>query len=360
MGRLVVVALLATVAGDLARLGRCSAAERDVTFVITSDPHYRLDAERVEANRLTVEEINAVTERTWPDRVGGGPIAAPRGVLVPGDLVDDGDKGDETAGQWARYVADFGLDGRDGLLRYPVFECWGNHDGPPVGRERRGFSTQAQLVERNRRRLAAAAISRLSANGLHQSWDWDGVHFQMLGIYPADRQHDEVRYNRDWHDPQGALTFCIDDLRASVGDSGRPVVIVAHAGFDTDWWHADDWAAFHAAIAAYDVILYAFGHTGTGVWRWGPTPAAAKIQCLNAGQTTKGFFVVRITADRLRAAYRCKDSRAKAAGGWTWKFPLDVPIGGRAAVRRASAAAGEAELNPPLFDQPAVLQPPGP
>jgi hypothetical protein len=298
----------------------------DLTFVVTSDPHYRRDPGRVEQNRLTIEELNRVTERSWPEKLGGGPIAVPRGVLAPGDLVDDGDKKDETPGQWAHYVSHFGFDGTDGLLKYPVFDCWGNHDGPPVGKEKHGFSTQAKLVERNRARLAKGIISRLSDNGLHYSWDWDGVHFQMLGIYPADTQHEKVKYNRVWHDPQAALGFCVEDLREQVGDSGRPVVIVAHSGFDTDWWHPEDWAAFYEAVEGYNVILYMFGHTGTGVWGWSPSPEAPKLQCINTGQTTKGFFVVRITADRLRAVYRCKDGRVTTGGGWTWKYPLDVPI----------------------------------
>jgi hypothetical protein len=148
----------------------------------------------------------------------------------------------------------------------------------------------------------------------------------MLGIYPADTQHEKVKYNRVWHDPQAALGFCVEDLREQVGDSGRPVVIVAHSGFDTDWWHPEDWAAFYEAVEGYNVILYMFGHTGTGVWGWSPSPEAPKLQCINTGQTTKGFFVVRITADRLRAVYRCKDGRATTDGGWTWKYPLDVPI----------------------------------
>ena len=29
------------------------------------------------------------------------------------------------------FAADFGLDGTDGLLKFPAFEGWGNHDGPP-------------------------------------------------------------------------------------------------------------------------------------------------------------------------------------------------------------------------------------
>ena len=47
------------------------------------------------------------------------------------------------------FLKQFGLDGKDGILRYPAFEGWGNHDGPPVGKEKNGFSFQAQIKQRN-------------------------------------------------------------------------------------------------------------------------------------------------------------------------------------------------------------------
>ena len=87
-------------------------------------------------------------------------------------------------------------------------------------------------------------VANVSENGLHYSWDWGGVHFVQANLYPADRQHPKVRYSLPWHDPQEGLTFVRDDLKASVGDSGRPVVVMSHCGFDTDWWHPEDWAAF--------------------------------------------------------------------------------------------------------------------
>jgi hypothetical protein len=49
------------------------------------------------------------------------------------------------------------------------------------------------------------------------------------------------RYSPVWHHPQGALTFLTDDLARNVGTSGRPVVLPSHCGFDTDWWHTNDW-----------------------------------------------------------------------------------------------------------------------
>jgi hypothetical protein len=128
---------------------------RDATFLVTSDCHYDAfeNEDRNERNRDTIKEMNAIARGSWPEKLGGGPIRQPRGVLVLGDIIDDGDRriGDknQSAQQYSSYVADFGFDGNDGLLQYPVYECWGNHDGPPAERERFGFSFQAQLKKRS-------------------------------------------------------------------------------------------------------------------------------------------------------------------------------------------------------------------
>lgn len=158
------------------------------------------------------------------------------------------------------------FDGTDALLKFPVFEGWGNHDGPPekfIKQQR--LSVQSEIKRRNAARLEKKLISNVSANGLHYSWDWSGIHFVQTNLYPADKQNSKVRYSLPWHDPQNALQFVKDDLAAHVADSGRPVIIMAHCGFDTDWWVADDWTAFYQAVKPYNVIAYFHGHSGTGV-----------------------------------------------------------------------------------------------
>ena len=123
-----------------------SPVERNATFISTSDSHYTaFDKEdRNERVRDTLRQINAVTGLQWPDALGGGPVEKPRGVLLLGDVIDDGDKlvqgKNHSAQQYSYFLTDFGLDGSDGLLKYPVFEGWGNHDGPPDGKEKHGFS----------------------------------------------------------------------------------------------------------------------------------------------------------------------------------------------------------------------------
>jgi cytolysin (calcineurin-like family phosphatase) len=319
---------------------------RDVTFLATSDSHYRQvdhpQGHHNDLNAVTIAQMNGIAQVEWPAKLGGGLIARPRAVLSLGDLIDNGDTkvGDRVIGreQFALYAADFGVFPGAARLAYPTMECWGNHDGPPVGKEKSGFSLQAELIARNRQRQAKGVLANLSANGLHTSWDWDDVHFVQLGLYPADTQHAAIKYNRVWHDPQAALTFLREDLARQVGKSRRPVVLMSHCGFDTDWWHPEDWAAAYAVAKDYNVVLYLYGHTGTGLKAWAPAGEARKWDCINDGHTDIGFFVVQLVGDRLRAAYRAKaglkvvkgkpgePSQTQWDGAWEWRFLLDKKI----------------------------------
>ena len=321
-----------------------AATTRDVTFISTSDSHYKAfeSAGWNQYNRETIEEINRIAGMPWPEKLGGGKIATPRGVLLLGDCIDDGDKvisgRDYTAEQFKALVDHFGTDGTDGLLKFRVYETWGNHDGPPVGKSKKSrLNFQAELKKRNAARNAAGLLANLSENGLHYSWDWDDVHLVSLGIYPADAQNPKVRYNPAWHDPQGALNFLKKDLARCVGTTGRAVVLMAHCGFDTNWWHAEDWNAVYQAAKSYNVILYLYGHTGTSLRTWAPPGETRKWTCINDGQTTKGFFVIQIRRDRIRAAYRYKANARSTRnadgtrtrtwdGKWGWKFLLDKKI----------------------------------
>lgn len=317
------------------------AEDKTFTFLVTSDSHYEAveKVERNDRNELTIRRMNELPGAEWPEKLGGGKIGQPRGVLALGDLIDDGDKAGETEIQWRAFASHFGLDGSDGLLKYPVFEGWGNHDGPPeqfLKRQRR--SVQAEIKKRNVQRLEKKLISRISENGLHYSWDWEGVHFIQANLYPADKQNAKVRYSLPWHDPQLALSFVKQDLAERVADSGRPVIISAHCGFDTDWWVLDDWTAFYEAIEPYNVVAFFHGHTGTGVRRWKPEGAEKPLDVVNTGQTEKGFFVVEVSKSRMRLGYHVKQNAEVLKNPeWTWKFLFEKPIERPATQPAASA-----------------------
>ena len=66
-----------------------ASAQRDVTFISTSDCHYRAAdcplGHHNDLNRTSIEEMNRISEVSWPDKLGGGKIPAPRGQIVDRD-----------------------------------------------------------------------------------------------------------------------------------------------------------------------------------------------------------------------------------------------------------------------------------
>lgn len=311
-------------------------AETGVTFLVTSDSHYDAfeNEDRNGRDRVTIDQMNEISTVRWPDELGGELIEKPRGVLLLGDVLDDGDRMKEgknqSEQQFRHFLADFGLDGTDGRLKYPVFEGCGNHDGPPAGRERFGFSFQSHVKKRNARRLEKGLVDHVSENGLHYSWNWGGVHFVQLNLYPGNKPHPKIRYSPQYHDPQRSLDFLEADLAANARDGDQPVVVTHHYDLQgTDWWHDEQRKAYYDAIRPYDVVAVFHGHTGTGVYQWKPEGEQLALNVVNTGQTENGFFVVQITDRRIRLAYRMKmgvkiikepgGERREWDGTWGWR-----------------------------------------
>lgn len=345
--RFVVWPALLWVCGACCTIAVGAGAAEDVTFLVTSDCHYDAfeNEDRNQRNRSTIDQMNRIAEASWPESLGGGPIGRPRGVAVLGDVIDDGDRmiegKNQSEAQYRFFLADFGLDGTVGRLNYPVFEGWGNHDGPPPGLERNGFSFQSQLKRRNALRREKHLIGRVSDNGLHYSWDWADVHFVHLNLYASDAPHPKIRYSPTHHDPQQSLAFLKADLADAVGRSGRPVVLMQHYDFQgTDWWHDDQRRALYEAVKPYNVIAVFHGHTATGVYAWKPEGEDKPLDVINTGQTENGFFVVELRGDRLRLAYRLKEgvvrtkqpppadgaTRVEWNGQWGWRWPLSRAV----------------------------------
>jgi len=320
----------------LAVVAPLSAAETGVTFLVTSDSHYDAfeNEDRNQRDRVTVDRMNEISSVCWPEQLGGDLIDTPRGVLLLGDVLDDGDRMKEgknqSEQQYRYFLADFGFDGTDGRLKYPVFEGCGNHDGPPVGRERFGFSFQSNVKKRNALRLEKGLIDHVSENGLHYCWNWGDVHFVQLNLYPGNKPHPKIRYSPQYHDPQHSLDFLKADLAANVAASGKPVVVLHHYDLQgSDWWHDQQRKDYYDALRPYNVVAVFHGHTGTGVYQWKPQREQSALNVINTGQTENGFFVVQITDKRIRLAYRAKlgvkvikepgGERRQWDGTWGWR-----------------------------------------
>lgn len=296
-----------------------------------------MDATSAEYNARLVKWLNELPGTQFPPELKGGVVPAPAGVIHAGDCVDSGDKGAgkqrlaET--EWTAFAADWGLNGKDGKLRWAVREIHGNHDSPhgdgPI---------LTAIRERNQRR---AGLTNISSNGLHYSWDWGGVHFVALGIVVGDAP-EVVRPRR--YAPLGSLPFLKQDLEQCVGKSGRPVVLVHHVDIHRyspeappeqvvrNEWDFADVHAFHTAIQPYRVVATMCGHTHfRNITRWNGTKdqrAADGIPFLNTdnaghfGSESQAFLQVTVTpTELLIREFATKDGWQ--TGAWTpqsWSF----------------------------------------
>jgi len=332
-----------------------SPPQEPVAFFLIGDTHYlakkelpaELDLASQQVTSRLIDTLNRLPGTEIPEAAGGSQaapvkVAAARGLIHAGDIIDSGDKnGPGLAAMQARefrgFTEDFGLTGRDGKLRMPVYEVHGNHDGP------RGEGVVLDGIKaRNKNR---PGLTNLSANGLHYSWDWGPVHFINLGIVVgggANTRHG--RYN-----PLDSLPFLVEDLKQHASDPKRPVVITHHVDVarysgacDEDpkaaagEWHACDVRGFHAALAGFNIVAILYGHTHVrNIYKWDgsrDTKAQAGVPVFNTDNAahfhskTQALMYFEISPRELIAReYATTD--AWETGRWTptaWRFPIAV------------------------------------
>lgn len=325
-----------------------AAAHGPISFFHIGDTHFladKNDTKKLDARSATttgglVDTLNRLADSEIPEAAGGGRVHAPRGVIHAGDVIDSGDKsgGDYPAmidTEWASFRDAYGLNGRDGRLKFPVYEVHGNHDSPTGD----GVAIK-HIAARNKQR---PGVTNVSANGLHYSWDWGPVHFVNLGIVvggdPAIQR--KRRYN-----PLDSLPFLIADLKANVGESRRPVVLTHHidmvryaTGCDTTTapvgkeWDPCDVSSYYAALKSYNVVAILYGHTHTrNVYRWdGSTNRGQQgIPTFNVDNSShfsgeaQAFFYFEIGARELVVREYATNDRWQT-GSWTpqvWRVPI--------------------------------------
>ncbi len=293
--------------------------KNDITFIVATDQHYGRD-NNVELNHVVVGQINSLAGTLYPENFEKGFVRTPVGVIAPGDLLDKGYDPATAQHRWDQWVADYGLNGNDGYLAFPVYEGIGNHDGGP---ER--SIPRAMIRERNKQRKG---LTEISENGLHFSWDWEHVHFVNTNLFPGDGPEDVMNVNPKEHDPEMALDFLKKDLAKHVGDSGKPVIVITHYGIlggMSDWWTPESKERFHQAIANYNVIGIFNGHShGADFIPW------KDILTVHCGTTARpeyghgDFMVVHVTETEMKVIHRKPDS---------WGISRVVPIKTPAALK---------------------------
>lgn len=303
-------------------------ASRDFTFFLFSDIH--VGAENLKVNPPMTREQSVARVKANLDvmreLVGKpspeGPVAAPRGLFILGDLTDGHKELDRNLEQWRDFETLFPAAGVVfGERKVPVFAIAGNHDGPVDGPQRQG------LVKRNR---TLEQLSALSSNGVHYALNWDGVHFIFLGLCPADTTDTETPFKfgkpgaGSWNDPQGALSFLKDYLARRVGVSREPVVLLFHYGFDGfslndwNWWTLKQRRALYELLEGYNVVALFHGHNHHAEhYRWpDPKRHAADLNYFFDGKPptnprsysviscTPLGWVIRVQGDKLIATHR--------------------------------------------------------
>lgn len=314
----------------------------DVTFIAFGDPQYGGGAD--DKNGFQVAAINGFPGTLWPEGSpwAGEPVDEPRGVLIAGDLTQNGQDGridPLDSDELGRFELDYGLRGDDGGLRFPVYEGYGNHDFDPAQEGEYGpFNWQYhyeggapaadRVAERNPDRVGLTAAA--GGTDGHYAWDWDWLHLVNADLFPGDEPSDAGDHSLT-RDPRGALGFLEDDLAARVGDTGRPVIIMSHYGFDgfsqqPRWWTEGQKDAFWAAIEPYELVLYLHGHThatstyeveGRRVLNLG-SPYYTEYNADGRGH----FTVVRVTDDYV-VAWDAAWAPGEAAEWGSWSIVLE-------------------------------------
>ncbi|WP_165848767.1 metallophosphoesterase [Mesorhizobium delmotii] len=291
-------------AGALARPALGQTGQRvppvDATFLFVADVHACRMASGLSPNcqqegktdaalLRSVAALNGVGEKEWPAEINGiatglrsagSRIGTPLGLVVGGDMTDDGG-GQVTQPSEGTQLLQFSQRYQQGVgpdrVHVPVYVGLGNHDldqnGPPnhvdwYRREMRDY------VEVNHRAgvffKPPVPVTDYDVDTDCYSWDWGGLHLVQTHRFAGDTGHGAV----------SGLPWLKQDLAAHAA-GGRPVILFQHYGwdvfsierwdaakgtFDDDgtgaphWWSEADRQALLAALKSYNVIGIFHGH----------------------------------------------------------------------------------------------------
>jgi hypothetical protein len=121
--------------------------------------------------------------------------------------------------------------------------------------------------------------------------------------------------------PRNSLQFLAADLAQRVGNSGRPVVLYHHYGFDSDsqnWWTEQQRTNYYETIKNYNGIAIFAGHNHTVnfiPWRGFDTCNDG-----TAGKFTGNFLVAHVTRTNLAVVERT------AASTWGVSFSKNISV----------------------------------
>lgn len=266
----------------------------DATFLFTNDVHACRTSDGLSPNCFEegktdenllrhIRAINRIPEAVWPEKIDGQPtglrsagraVGAPLGLVVGGDMTDDGggQRAEPEEGyQLLQFSQRYEKGERDDQVHFPVYAGLGNHDldqdGPP-GRVDWYRRELRDYVELNHRpgiffKPIAPADSYDVASDSY-SWNWGGLHLVQLHRFGGDTGKGAA----------SGLQWLARDLADNAGD-GRLVVLFQHYG----------WDAF--SVERWDPAAVTFDDEGSGPPHWW---SEAERQALL--DTVKGYNIV--------------------------------------------------------------------
>jgi cytolysin (calcineurin-like family phosphatase) len=308
----------------------------DATFLFIADVHACRMASGLSPNcqkegktdaalLRNIAALNGLGDKDWPAEINGvatglrsagSRIGTPLGLVVGGDITDDGggqltqpSEGTQLLQFSQRYQQGVGSD----RVHVPVYVGLGNHDldqnGPPhhvdwYRREMRDY------VEVNHRAgvffKPPVPATDYDVDTDCYSWDWGGLHLVQTHRFAGDTGHGA----------DSSLPWLKQDLATYAAD-GRPVILFQHYGWDTfsierwdaakrtydddgagapHWWSEADRQALLAALKGYNVVAIFHGHKHDTplIYRGGGLdlikPKAAYMG---------GFALARVTSDAM-------------------------------------------------------------
>ena len=312
----------------------------DVTFLAFGDAHAGGDP--ADKNALNALALNAADARlNWTTSSFGvdAPVSHVRGVIMAGDITNDGRDGRYHTDDNIKSFTDvYGLCG-NASLKFPIFEGYGNHDYFIYDHIMyRMFNAHPNVDMVSKRNPYRAGLTHTApgADG-HYSWDWDNVHFVMVNLAPTDLV--PVADVTGKQDPRHALEFLQNDLAAYVAGTQKRVIVISHYGFYSSWdfsgwWTTAEAEAYYNVIKDYHVIAHLHGHAHqTGQYLW------HGINVFNLGSPFystpsynpdgRGHFTVfRVTDDFLYVGDAgwnpaSPDNDIVFPAGWHAKIPLN-------------------------------------
>ena len=285
-------------------------APLDVTFGVATDLHFGKDEPNYEEvlsphdAETHVAQINQVFSGSsrWPQGLAdsGQVIAAPAGVVLTGDLTH------AASPRSLMELQDLWEPGRKPSgIKHSVYVGLGNHDFME-NMLIPGFNAGRMKAYVKKRMKGCAGVVNFHKSTANYSWDWGKLHLIQAHTYADERKYGS----------RGGLAWLARDLARHVGDSGRPVIIFQHYGFDDfsksgDWWQDLDRENFLNVIRPYNVIalfsghrhwqdIYSFGIDNFVGSKGGAHPNANGVA---TGPSSGGFYAVHVTQRYLDVAF---------------------------------------------------------